>query len=307
LAVASRRARFFVRSLAVYATLKPFIHASRESLLGKLMAQRPETIGAAVWPYQCAAWDAETRLLRIREHFSVIEQMGAPIDFSPDGEFHVLDLTEIKSGLRVVVDQPRWFLREGQLAINLFVDETRMYTLAFSLFRDDDGAIAAFIGSLQGRDIDGVVEDYRELTKASHGIHPRNLLVKIFQMFCKEIGIARILAVADAFRVHRDRGYFGEASIKKLHANYDEIWVERGGKQIDPTCFEIEVGDTDTRDLGEMTSTKRKKYRKRYALLGSISNQLRERFGGATALSKNDVAVCEPASCPTSKNPCSRG
>ena len=60
------------------------INARRESALGKLMEIRPETIGAVVWPYQCSGWDARTRLARIREHYSVAQQMGDLLDFSPE-------------------------------------------------------------------------------------------------------------------------------------------------------------------------------------------------------------------------------
>ena len=83
----------------------------------------------------------------------------------------------------MVIDQAKWFMREGQLVINLFVGEVRMFSLAFSLGRDG-GERTAFVGAVQGRDIEGVADEYRDLTKAAHGMRPRDLLFEIFRMLC---------------------------------------------------------------------------------------------------------------------------
>ena len=183
----SRRIRFLFRSLAMYRSITPLIDAPLETPLGKLMHYRPETVGAVIWPYQCSGWNAKTRIARIRDHYTVVENIGGMLDFAVDGRITLLDLDEIREGFRVIVDQPVWFMREGQLAINLFLGDTRIYTLAFSLFQSANG-ISAFIGAIQGRDIDGVLTNYRELTKASHGMRPRDLLFETFRMFCSELG-----------------------------------------------------------------------------------------------------------------------
>jgi uncharacterized protein VirK/YbjX len=261
------------RALLVYDAVSPMINAPRESSLGRLMSVRPETIGAIIWPYQCSGWDARTRLVRIREHYNIAQQMSGVLDLSPEDSITLTDLRDIREGLRVVLDQPKWFLREGQLALNLFLQDDRIYTLAFSLFRRD-GETAAFVGSIQGRDIEGIQKLYRELTKACDGIHPRDLLIKIFQMFCAEVGIEAIFAVADAFRNQRDTRYFGQPPANKFHTNYDTIWREKGGTLVDPMFYQLDVGNQE-RDLDAMSSTKRKKYRKRVSLLRSIETALR--------------------------------
>jgi uncharacterized protein VirK/YbjX len=262
------------RALLVYDAVSPLINAPRESSLGRLMSVRPETIGAVIWPYQCSGWDGRTRLVRIQEHYSIAEQMGGLLNLLPEDSITLIGLPDIRDGLRVVLDQPKWFLREGQLAINLFVEDDRIYTLAFSLFRRD-GDIAAFVGSIQGRDIEDIQKLYRELTKACDGIHPRDLLIKIFQMFCAVVGIEAIFAVADAFRNQRDTKYFGQAPANKFHTNYDTIWREKGGTLVDPMFYHLDVGNQE-RDLDAMSSTKRKKYRKRVSLLRSIEAALHE-------------------------------
>jgi uncharacterized protein VirK/YbjX len=272
LVVATRRLKFVARALAAYGAVKKMIDPPRESSLGRLMAQRAEAAGAVIWPYQCLAWDPRTRLVRICEHYSEVDRMGGPIDFPVDGKLHLLDLTEIREGLHVSIDQPRWFMREGQLAINLFLDETRLYSLVFSLCRDGED-VAAFIGAVQGRDLDGIMNEYRSLTKAAHGMRPRDLLIEVFRLFCGTAGIARIFAVADEHRQHRSR-YYGKASKKKLNVNYDEIWQDRGGKRVDPTFYQLNV-NTSERHLERVPAKKRNMYRRRYEMLRTLKQQMR--------------------------------
>ena len=127
----SRRLRFLPRALLIYDAVSPMINASPESSLGKLMEARPETIGAVIWPYQCSGWDARTRLARIRDHYSIVGEMSGLLDFSPEHSIFLIDLRDIREGLRVVLDQPKWFLREGQLALNLFFQEDQNLYVGF--------------------------------------------------------------------------------------------------------------------------------------------------------------------------------
>jgi uncharacterized protein VirK/YbjX len=271
----ARRIRFLFRALVVYRSLRPMIDAPGESSLGKLMRDRPQTVGAIIWPYQCASWKAFTRLARIRDHYAVIEKIGGAIDFPVDGQIFLLDLGDICEGYYVLVDQPEWFMREGQLAINLFLGDARMYTLAFSFFHRGN-AIAACVGAIQGRDIEGALEKYRELTKASHGMRPRDFLIEVFRMFCAELGVAEIFAVSDQYRHHRDP-YFGQASANKCSANYDEVWTDRGGVRVDPMFYKLGVIEPE-RDLATVPSKKRGMYRRRFEMLQCIRDQMHHRW-----------------------------
>jgi uncharacterized protein VirK/YbjX len=272
--VATRRVRFVVRALAVYGSISPMINAPRNSPLGRLMERRPETVGAVIWPYQCLGWDARTRLARIRDHYSVLEIIGGPLNFPVDGKLSLLDLHEIREGLHVVLDQPKWFMREGQLTINLFLRDTRMFSLAFSLCYQEN-RLSAFIGSIQGRDIEGALAEYRELTKAAQGMRPRDLLIEVFRMLCAVAGVTDIFAVSNEHRHHRGR-YFGNAS-KKFSVNYDEIWTDRGGVRVDPMFFQFRV-DGQQRDLDSMPAKKRGMYRRRYDMLKSIRQKLHDNY-----------------------------
>jgi uncharacterized protein len=237
------------------------------------MAHRRHTLGAIVWPYQCLSWDIGTRLGKICEHCSVLEDIGGPINFPIDDQLVLLDLSEIREGLRVIVDQPEWFMREGQLVINLFLKEVRIYSLAFSLsYRE--GKIIAFIGALQGTDFQGGLDLYRELTKAFYGLRPRDLLLELFDMLCKRLGVKEILAVSDSHRHHRS-AYFG-TEPRLFSVNYDEIWTDRGGTRVDPTCYRLQLGQR--RDLDSLPSKKRSMYKRRYELLSLLRQRLNDSY-----------------------------
>jgi uncharacterized protein VirK/YbjX len=273
LMIIMRRIRFVVRALAVYSSVAPIINASRTSSLGRLVEDRPETIGAVIWPYQCSDWSARIRLGRICDHYSVVDSIGGLIDFPVHASISLLNLSEIREGLSVVVDQPTWFMREGQLTINLFHGETRLFSLAFSLIHEQDD-IAAFVGAIQGRDIEGALDQYRELTKASHGMRPRDLLIEIFRMLCASLGVRHIFAVADEYRHHRSP-YFGDAPAKRSLLNYNDIWEDRGGVRIDPKYYRLGIAGVQ-RDISAISAKKRGMYRRRYDMLNGLKEKMNE-------------------------------
>ena len=61
--------------------------------------------------------------------------------FPVDGSLEVANLEFVAPGLRIVLDKASWFLREGELAINLFVEGERLYTLAFTLGQAEAGRV----------------------------------------------------------------------------------------------------------------------------------------------------------------------
>ncbi|MCG2673203.1 DUF535 family protein [Bradyrhizobium sp. GCM10023182] len=242
--------------------------------LVRLFKERPETIGVLIWPYQCASWNASTRLARLKSHCDCVERLGSPFNLGPHERVVLADLSFIRAGLRVVIDQPAWFMREGNLVVNLFIDRVRMYSLAFSLHQDEEG-IAATIGSIQGRDLDHAAEDYRSLTKQANGMRPRDLLFELFCMVCSYLAIARVYAVTNEDR-HHAHPYF-RSRIEKVTADYNLIWEERGGVRKDNSFYALEVGER-RRNLEQVPQKKRAMYRKRYEMLNLIRELICKRL-----------------------------
>lgn len=264
------RATFLAAAWRHRASLLPFLRP--EGALARMLARRPETIGAVAWPYVCLSWDAPMRLRQIRKHWSAVEQHARALDFMPDETRDLLDLGDLMPGLRLVLDQPKWFMREGQAVLDLFIADTRIFSLAFAL-REEQGLVAV-IGAIQGRDIEGALDTYRELTGALHGMRPRDFLVEMFRALCAALGVQRIVAVSDASRHHRSP-YFGNAADKRFPLNYNEVWTERGGTALDADFFALPVTPV-RRSIEEIPSKKRSMYRKRYEMLDRLEAKLRQ-------------------------------
>jgi uncharacterized protein len=287
--VLKRRLFYVAKSLRLISSLQVYIHPREGSPLQRIMMQRPELIGVTIWPYICSSWSAKTCLKRIDEHFRAIERMDSMLDFPVNETLPLLDLADVAANLQVLLDQPKWLMREGLFAINLFLLDKRIYSLEFS-FSFEEGRVVAFIGGIQGVDVEGILDDYKDITKALHGMRPRDFLVEVFRIFCRCVGVTKIYAVNDAKR-HLRSSYFGMEKSEKLFLNYNDIWLERGGMQVSEDFFFLSI-ETPMKNLDEVPSKKRAMYRRRYELLQSIEERIQENFKvHATVEKRTDIST----------------
>jgi uncharacterized protein VirK/YbjX len=275
------RVSFVLKAWSAQDLLRPFVAPPSGGSLQRAFQQRPEIVGAIVWPYMCSTWSSKERIQRIDEHFRLIDSMGGALDFPIDQSFELIDLGDVQESLRVVLDRPQWFMREGQLVLNLFMADVRIYSIAFSFAFEGERTVA-FVGAIQGGNADGAMADYKDLTKTLHGMRPRDFLVELLRSFCRTLGVWRIYAVADASRQHRS-SYFGKAKSDTLSLNYDEIWSERGGIRHDADFFMLGP-EAPLKSLEEIPSKKRSMYRKRYELLDSLHARIATACAGIRPL-----------------------
>ena len=268
-----KRIVVFVSALIAFRSLRPFLKAPSDKSLGKLLQQRPEIIGVVVWSYQCSAWNAKTRLAKIVDHCSVIDEIGRPLDFPVDSYIELLGLSEIYEGLRVIISQPKWFFRDGLLTMHLFVGRLMIYSLSFSFFHHVNDR-AAFIGQIQGRKSNRARDQYRKLTYACGGMRPRDLLIEIFCIFCSAVAVKHIFSVAEEYRRQHYRDFF-KNSRKITSVNYNRIWEDRGGVRVDKFFYRLDV---ERRQRSDKTigARKRRMYKKRFAMLDRIEAQISE-------------------------------
>jgi len=268
-----KRIIFFVCALAKFHSLRPFLRAPIDKSLGKLIRQRPQILGMVVWSYQCSAWNAKTRLTKIIDHCSVIDEIGQPLDFPADSYVELLGLSKIYCGLRVIVSQPQWLLRDGLLTMHLFIGPQMIYSLSFSFFHYGN-ELSAFIGQIQGYKSNRAREQYRQLTNACGGMRPRDLLIEIFCIFCSTVAIKHIFAVAEEYRRQHYR-YLLKRTNKITSANYNSIWEDRAGIRINKLFYRLDV-DRRRRSDTAITAKKRRMYEVRYAILDSIEAKICE-------------------------------
>lgn len=268
------RLRGFAIGLRHRRLLGRIVNAPAGGAMHRLMSERPEMLGALVWPYLSASWDAHERLRRIAGHYEEIDRLGPPYSFSIHERLTLAHIGREDLEATLVLDQPRWFLREGGLVLNLFLGNFRAFCLAFSLIREGDELIAV-IGGLQGRNREGVLDIYRDLTKEMHGLRPRDLLIEAFRMLCREMGVTRIEAVADACRHHHHPYFKGKKSGS--HQDYDAVWEDRGGIRLGQCFFEVPLAP-ERRDLETVKPKKRPMYRRRFDFLDALEAELSARL-----------------------------
>ena len=261
------RSKFVLAALREPESARKLKELDPKSSLGKLVNEWPDTVGFQIWPYQCAAWDAPTRLARIEDHLRAVEAIPG-VQLSPDEKLVLVDLGSFSPDAYLVLDRPKWMSREGHLTLSLFKGQFRAFTVSFSLSKYPNTEV--FIGGIQGRQDSDILDLYRDLTKDFHGIRPRDFILEALRLFARSIGAKHLYAVADQCKISR-HAYFGKKGPSGLF--YDEIWEERGGVKIDETHFELPL-EGNRRPLEEISSKKRSMYRRRYEMLDQIEAML---------------------------------
>lgn len=266
------RAMMIARALKSPEAITAIRQAPAGSTLAKTLEDRPRMIGAFSWPFMCAAWEPEERWARIVNHCARVDKMTPVYRMRIRECAAIADFSDIEPGLSIVLDRPKWFMREGLLTLNMFLGDFRAFSLSFSFFTEADGSLTAYVGAIQGRNRDDILDTYRRLTKSLFGLRPRDFLFEAFRALCRHAGAARILAVSEASRHHR-HPYF-KAEKVDYTTNYDEAWADRGGVRIADAHWEIEISPA-RKDLSAVKPNKRSMYRKRFEFLDALDQRIR--------------------------------
>ena len=277
---------FFLRCLKARSTLRKLLDGGEHHLLAQEVAAMPKSLGFVVWPYIRSDWPMLRRFEALSEHKQALASDMAALDVSVSASVLIVDLADMSPGLRLVVDQAPWCLREGSLVFSLFLLEERMMSLAFS-FGVLEGQRVAYVGSVQGSNIDSALAKYREMAKDLQGMRSRDFVVKTFQFLMHHLGVKRILCVADDYRHHR-HPYFGNAKVAGLHLNYDQIWQEHAGQPTGDGWYELVLVPVN-RPMEAIAAKNRALYRRRHEMLAMIAGRIAGRFGSPIPTSEHPL------------------
>jgi uncharacterized protein VirK/YbjX len=255
------------RALVFLPDIRKWFGISDNPLLTQALMRFPLMNSAIYWPYINHTWSMQRKLAIIDQHFRML---GGTAKILAKATFEEVELARLEeyAGLRLVLDKAMWFLREGEIVLNLFINDQRIYSIAFTLGMDG-GQPLVLVGALQGSNSELAPEVYREITHKLHGIRPRDLLMVTLKLLCGELGINRIWAVSNEFRQHNSP-YFGNSHKYKVLASYNEVWAEHGGVELDNGFFEIPA-TVRHKDMSEIPTRKRAAYRRRYDMLNKLA------------------------------------
>lgn len=260
------------RALMLLQDIRRWFDISDNPLLTQAVKRFPLMSGAIYWPYINHTWSMQQKLAVIDQHFRMLDGSAKILAQATFEEVELARLEEEFAGLRLVLDKAGWFLREGEIVLNLFINDQRFYSIAFTLGLEE-GQPVVFVGALQGSNSDLASEVYRKITHALHGMRPRDCLMVAFKLLCEELGISRIWAVSSDFRQHNSP-YFGGGHKEKVLVSYNEVWVEHGGLALDNGFFEIPI-DVKHKEMSEVPTRKRAAYRRRYEMLDKLASDIK--------------------------------
>jgi uncharacterized protein VirK/YbjX len=234
--------------------------------LQETLALRPYLMAKVIHPYVNVNWRFKEKLNAISEHYQLLVGRLSILRFVPPA---MITLAGVGDGTQIRLHKSSLFEHEGELTISLFRCDLRLYSLTFTLGQVD-GELVAYVGGLQGLRSPEAMEIYRSLTHGMHGLRPRDLLVTAFRLLCGSLALARILAVSDRKRICSNSYHCPAAQI---FSSYDTAWIECGGVPVDDAFFEMSPHLTQ-RPAKDTASRKRAQYRRRYAMIDAIAQQI---------------------------------
>jgi uncharacterized protein VirK/YbjX len=261
-----RRIVHFLRCTADFSTFRKWFNEPVHSNLREAIRFRPCVVTRHLHPYLNSAWSTQRKLAAISGHYALLRGDLGFLRFAPSTS---LALARIDDGIEIRLDKPGRFEHEGELTLNLYRDDLRLFSLAFTL-----GTIgtqrAAYAGGLQGLASPDALETYRAMTHQMHGLRPRDLLITAFQGLCCALEVDRILAINDRQRVCSNP-YFPSSPL--VFSSYDRAWLESGATAADDGFYDLDPHETQ-RAIKDIPSRKRALYRRRYQMIDDLFEQI---------------------------------
>jgi uncharacterized protein VirK/YbjX len=164
--------------------------------------------------------------------------------------------------------------KEGEATL-VFCDSqnTALAEMTFTLCQFE-GKSTLFIGGLQGAKAHVPHELIQGATKACHGLFPKRLLVEAAMTLGAAFPVEQIVAVSNDTHIYRSWRY-RKKKEGKLLADYDSFWLSIGGEKQENGNFMLPLV-MPRKPMEEIASKKRSEYRRRYALLDSLIQQMKQ-------------------------------
>lgn len=270
--------RFFKKAIQHSEVLDGFISKINKSGQKDLFRDEFVVLGTLRWPYIHNLWPVHKRFEIIATHYELIKTQPDIFNIKEANQYQLLDLNAYSSGLTAVIDKAKWFRREGEIVVNLFKNDYRVSSIAFSL-GDDNGDLVIYVGAIQcvarAINIDSL-EILKIITKDLEGLRPKSLIIELLKIIADGMQVKHIYAISNKHR-HHFHPFFKNYAGSQLVSNYDTIWEEHGGVLSKNGFYELPL-DKARKDFADIASNKRAMYRRRYEMLDEIEQQLKKLF-----------------------------
>lgn len=242
--------------------------------IDKLLEIQPTLQAKIHRPYLHKGGKAKARRKNIIGHYRFVQNL--PIEyqpfFFPQRAMLLAQFTGKKSEDFYIYCSSGGFEREGELMLSMYFDNIPVARLSFSIIPTLKG-YCAFIGGLQGAPKDIGPDLIRDVTKACYGLFPKRIVFEALCSLMSCCGITDILAVSEHSHVFRQLRYRYKKR-KSFVAVYSDFWESVAGRPYG-NLYQL-PSYVARKSFNELASKKRSEYRKRYALLDQIHDEIRE-------------------------------
>jgi len=242
----------------------------------ELYARNPFPLEQATRSFFYAGSTVSTRMKLIREHYAYLEDRLNPEDFVSlgyDGIHEIWRSADADMDWYAYLKFAPGQRKEGLLSVMMEVNHVTLYQIVFWI-EQRDGQPTLVIGAMQGPNTEDAQDFVREMTKRAHRFRTKNLILYMTQAVARALGVQRILAVSNA-------GYYANNHVRinrKLKTDFGAFWEEAGGWQTEDKRFYELPLTLPRKTMEEVPTRKRAVYRRRFAFLDEIDNEIEEKI-----------------------------
>lgn len=274
------RLKFALRSAVFPLTTFNYLHQlARLSFLPQLLNSQGLLPAKPHRPYLRAGFSVAQRAQAILDHYQLMDKLAnnqlRQLLLSPSGNL-LARFTGKNEEQFALYCCSGHYDREGEITLLLNYQDMTLASLSFSIIQEQQQC-TLLIGGLQGPRKHISSDVIRDATKAAHGVFPKRLLMEAVFILAAQCGVQAITAVGDTTHVFRSLRY-RHSKGDKFFASYSEFWLSLGGEMRGDELFTLPLSMA-RKDLEEIASKKRAEYRRRYALLDTLAQQVLQAAG----------------------------
>lgn len=274
------RLKFALRSAVFPLTTFNYLHQlAKLSFLPQLLSSQGLLPAKPHRPYLRAGFSVAQRAQAILDHYQLMDRLAnnqlRQLLLSPSGNL-LARFTGKNEEQFAIYCCSGHYDREGEITLLLNYQDMTLASLSFSIIQEQQQR-TLLIGGLQGPRKHISSDVIRDATKAAHGVFPKRLLMEAVFILAAQCGVEAITAVGDTTHVFRSLRY-RHSKGDKFFASYSEFWLSLGGEMRGDELFTLPLSMA-RKDLEEIASKKRAEYRRRYALLDTLAQQVLQAAG----------------------------
>lgn len=274
------RLKFALRSAVFPLTTFNYLHQlAKLSFLPQLLNSQGLLPAKPHRPYLRAGFSVAQRAQAILDHYQLMDKLAnnqlRQLLLSPSGNL-LARFTGKNEEQFALYCCSGHYDREGEITLLLNYQDMTLASLSFSIIQEQQQC-TLLIGGLQGPRKHISSDVIRDATKAAHGVFPKRLLMEAVFILAAQCGVQAITAVGDTTHVFRSLRY-RHSKGDKFFASYSEFWLSLGGEMRGDELFTLPLSMA-RKDLEEIASKKRAEYRRRYALLDTLAQQVLQAAG----------------------------